>query len=228
MSLLRTIWKAHSAFLKKGVMPPVSIASILDNENYEQQRAIIRQRVLKVKQARRIHLGDDLTFLFENPETVRYQVQEMLRVESISDPNQIQQELFTYNRLLGGPGELGCTLMIEIIDEAERREKLTQWTDLLSYLYVLLPDQSRVYAFFDDCEIVQGQLAAVQFVKFNTEGISPIAVGSDHSTLMLETWLTPQQQAAFASDLNMASQPTHPSASYPFPKAGYGLKPYGL
>ena len=89
---------------------------ILDLETYERQRAEIRRRMLAIKGPRRVHLGAALTFLFENADTVRYQVQEMLRVERRSREEDVRHELATYNELLGPPGGLGCTLLIEIDD----------------------------------------------------------------------------------------------------------------
>ena len=78
------------------------------------RRATIRPRVLAEKSRRRVHVGGLLTFLFENQDTVRYQVQEMMRIERIVKEADILHELATYNELLGGHGELGATLLIEI------------------------------------------------------------------------------------------------------------------
>ena len=78
-------------------MRPVERHEIIDYATYEEQRNAIREQVLKVKESRRIHVGDHLTFLFENAETVRYQVQEMMRTEKMVKESDIQHEINTYN-----------------------------------------------------------------------------------------------------------------------------------
>ena len=90
---------------------------IVDFQTYDDGREATRTGVMDLKRPRRIHVGEHLTFLFENHDTIRYQVQEMMRVEQIVREASIQQELATYNELLGGPGQLGCALLIEIEDE---------------------------------------------------------------------------------------------------------------
>ena len=86
--------------------------------------------MLKQKEPRRIHLGEYLTFLFENTDTVRYQIQEMMKAEQIVKEEAIQHEIDTYNELLGSKGELGCVLLIEIADANERPQKLKDWLGL--------------------------------------------------------------------------------------------------
>ncbi|MBT6372793.1 MAG: DUF3501 family protein, partial [Acidimicrobiaceae bacterium] len=92
---------------------------ILDWQTYADDRDAVRAEVMAVKAVRRIHLGEHLTFLFENHETMRYQVHEIMRVERIVRETSIREELEIYNGMLGGPGQLGCALLIEIEDEAK-------------------------------------------------------------------------------------------------------------
>ena len=125
-------------------MQPVAREEIVDYATYEDGREAFRDRVLAAKRVRRVHLGDYLMLLFENALTVRYQIQEMIRVERIVREADIRHEIDTYNELLGGDGELGCTLMIEIDDPAERAVKLRAWFGLPEHLYLVLPDGRRV------------------------------------------------------------------------------------
>ncbi len=83
-----------------------------------------------------MHLGDVLTFLFENRDTIRYQVQEMVRAERMTREQDIAHELETYNELLGEKGELGVLLLIEIDDPERRDRKLREWMGLPGHLYV--------------------------------------------------------------------------------------------
>ncbi len=105
-------------------MIPVPRSAILDHLTYAEHRQDIRAAAMAAKDLRRVHAGPYLTFLFENPETVRYQVLEMVRAEQLVREADIRHELATYNALLGDPGDLGCTLLLEIPDEAERSERL--------------------------------------------------------------------------------------------------------
>ena len=97
-------------------MRPVKREEILDYITYTEKRSELQSSVLKQKEPRRIHLGEYLTFLFENTDTGRYQIQEMMKAEQIVKEEAIQHEIDTYNELLGSIGELGCVLLIEIAD----------------------------------------------------------------------------------------------------------------
>ncbi len=111
-------------------MRPVKREEILDYITYTEKRSELQSSVLKQKEPRRIHLGEYLTFLFENTDTVRYQIQEMMKAEQIVKEEAIQHEIDTYNELLGSKGELGCVLLIEIADANERPQKLKDWLGL--------------------------------------------------------------------------------------------------
>ena len=111
-------------------MKKLELNEILSNEEYLKHRDSIRNDTLAIKGRRRIHVGEHLTFLFETTDTMRYQVQEMLRVEGRSSAEDIAHEVATYNELLGDQGELGCTLLIEIDDQLQRDIVLRKWIDL--------------------------------------------------------------------------------------------------
>ena len=132
------------------VTKTVSREEILDFVTYEEQRGTLREAVMRTKAPRRVHVGPHLTFLFENHDTMRYQVQEMVRTERMVKEADIRHELETYNELLGGRGELGATLLIELEDPAQRAEKLTQWLALPKHLYALRADGKKAYARFDE------------------------------------------------------------------------------
>src|SRR5688572_3564545 len=90
---------------------------ILDLAAYESRRHVLRPELMRAKQSRQVLVGDALNFMFESHDTVRYQIQEVLRVEEVTDEARIEREIETYNRLLGAPGELGCTLLVELSGE---------------------------------------------------------------------------------------------------------------
>jgi hypothetical protein len=156
---------------------------------------------MAAKAVRRVHIGEYLTLLFENHLTMRYQVQEMVRTERMVKEADIKHEIDTYNELLGGQGELGCTLLIEIEDPAVRKEKLAQWWRLPEKIYVLREDGTRVSASFDERQRGDDRVSSVQYLKFNTSGRVPVAAGVDLPELQTETRLSDEQQRALSHDL---------------------------
>ncbi|MGP8060788.1 MAG: DUF3501 family protein, partial [Acidimicrobiales bacterium] len=100
------------------------VEDILDLRAYERVRDDFRRRVIERKRRRRVPLGPIMTVMFESVDTVRFQVQEMARVEKIATDEGIQGELDVYNRLLPAPGELSATVFIELTTEADLRHWL--------------------------------------------------------------------------------------------------------
>lgn len=182
-------------------MRPVRREELLDLAAYERSRAEIRAAILEAKRVRRVHVAGVLTFLFENTATIRYQIQEMIRAERLTREEEVQHELETYNELLGGPGELGCSLLIEIPDPAERDRRLRDLLDLPARLYVQLEDGTKVRPSFDPRQMGTDRLSSVQYLKFGVRGGRAIAVGSDHPRLAGETVLDAEQRTALAEDL---------------------------
>ena len=173
---------------------------IVDFQTYDDGREATRTGVMDLKRPRRIHGGEHLTFLFENHDTIRYQVQEMMRVEQIVREASIQQELDTYNELLGGPGQLGCALLIEIEDEERRQTLLEAWVGLQECLYTVTADGGRAHAGFDPAQGGRGRRSAVQDLTF-TLSSPPGAIGGDFPGLEAEMALDEEQRAALATDL---------------------------
>src|SRR2546430_2122060 len=143
---------------------------IVDYVTYEDIRARFRAEVIKAKDLRRVHIGEYLTLLFENHLTMRYQIQEMVRAERIVKESDIRHEIETYNEVLGGAGEFGCTLLIEIDDPAVRDVKLKEWWRLPEKMYLLLEDGTRVWATFDERQRGDDRVSSVQYMKFDTVG----------------------------------------------------------
>jgi hypothetical protein len=102
----------------------LTLDDIADLRAYERERAAFRARIVELKQRRRVELGPFVTLLFENRDTVRYQIQEMARVEKLITDADIQSELDTYNPLVSRPGRLCATLFIELTDDTQMRRWL--------------------------------------------------------------------------------------------------------
>lgn len=182
-------------------MRKVQRADVIDYQTYNDGREAYRARVLEEKSARRVHVGEHLTFLFETTETIRYQIQEMMRLEHMVREADIQHEIDTYNTLLGDTGELGCTLLIEIDDAADRTQKLAAWLGLPEHLYMRTADGRKVRAKWDPAQVGEQRLSSVQYLKFELGAGVPVAIGADHPELTLETELTEAQRRTLEADL---------------------------
>jgi uncharacterized protein DUF3501 len=181
---------------------PVERGEIVDYVTYEEQRDALRAEVMAAKALRRVHIGEYLTLLFENHLTMRYQIQEMVRTERMVKEADIQHEIDTYNELLGGEGELGCTLLIEIDDPAVRNVKLKEWWDLPEKMYLLVEDGTKVRAQFDERQRGDDRVSSVQYLKFDTGGRVPVAAGVDLPEMQAETKLTDEQREALREDIS--------------------------
>ncbi|HEU5075674.1 MAG TPA: DUF3501 family protein [Polyangiaceae bacterium] len=182
-------------------MRKVTRAEIVDYQTYNDQRDAIRQEVLEIKRQRRVLVGDCLNFLFETTDTIRYQIQEMMRAEKIVRENDIQHEIDTYNELLGAERELGCTLLIEIDDPALRVQRLRDWLSLPEHLYVKTSDGGKVRPRYDRAQVGEDRLSSVQYLIFRVPSGEPVAVGADHPALTVEEPLTDEQRRALSADL---------------------------
>jgi hypothetical protein len=185
-------------------MRKVTREEIVDFATYGDQREGLRPRVLELKRPRRVHVGEYLTFLFENSDTVRYQIQEIMRAERIVRESDIVSEIATYNSLLGDDGELGCCLLVEIDDKAERERLLRQWRALPEHIYVKCSDGTRVAARYDESQIGEEKISSVQYLKFAVGDKVPVALGCDHPALTAEQALSDEQRAALLADLRQA------------------------
>src|SRR5215467_2452960 len=107
-------------------MHKISRDSLMTLEAYAKARKDFRTRVLAHKKHRTVHVGDHVTLVFEDELTIRYQVQEMLRVERIFEEDGIQEELDAYNPLIPDGRNLKATLMVEYPDPEERRKQLQE------------------------------------------------------------------------------------------------------
>jgi len=191
-------------------MKSLERSEILDYITYTEQRDEIRASALQAKSERRILVGEHFTFLFENWETVRYQVQEMMRVERIVKEDDIQHEIDTYNELIHPAGSLGCTLLIGIDDEAERDEKLKAWVGLNEHIYATLPDRTRVKPTWDPRQVGDSRLSSVQYVTFDLGTEAPVAIGIDMPGIEAETELSAAQRKALGHDLGDGERATKP------------------
>src|SRR5260370_21120283 len=143
---------------------------ILPLTDYERVRNRLRPLFIHEKERRRLHVGSHLTFIFENAQTAWYQVEEMIRTEKTTERDAIQHEIDTYNELIPASGELAATLLIEHADPHERDTALARLVGLERHLWLKLGEK-KIAAGFDDRQISEQRISAVQFVRFSLAGL---------------------------------------------------------
>ena len=152
-------------------MRKVDRSEVKDLLAYEKARERMRAEVIALKRDRRVAVGPNLTLLFENRETVLFQIQEMVRTERIVDEARIQDEIDVYNALVPDRGELSATLFIEIpelsrLDPAEVRETVNRFQGLDRDAVWLFAGDHRVPASFEPGHSKEEKMAAVHYVRF--------------------------------------------------------------
>jgi hypothetical protein len=148
-------------------MPLLTHADILGKDAYEQARPDFRRRIMLQKDKRRVLVGEHMTFLFENRDTMLYQVQEMLRTEgSWHRPGAVEEELEAYNALIPQSGELSATMMIEYATPAERALMLPRFVGIDQHVTLTIGDRAPILAVFDRGQIDEHKVSSVQYVKW--------------------------------------------------------------
>src|ERR1700704_3944351 len=124
--------------------------SLLSPEAYARQRGEFRAKVIEHKKRRNVHLGEHVALHFEDELTIRYQVQEMLRIERIFEDEGIQGELDVYNPLIPDGSNWKATMLIEYPDESERRRMLGVLKGIERRVWVQVEECERVLAIADE------------------------------------------------------------------------------
>jgi hypothetical protein len=171
-------------------MPAITRDSLLTLEAYARERAAFRARVLAHKKARTVHLGEHVTLVFEDELTIRYQIQEMLRIEKTFEEAGIQDELDAYNPLVPDGSNLKATMLIEYEDVEERRRALSQLRGVEDRVWIRVADAEPVFAIADeDLERENEQkTSSVHFLRFELtppmiatlKRGAALAIGVDH------------------------------------------------
>lgn len=190
-------------------MKPVTQGELLGLAKYEQVRDRFRARVIEEKRVRRVPLGDHMTVLFENHDTVLLQIQEMIRTERMTSEKAIAHELETYNELIAAPNELSATIFIEYPDAEERDRMLVELAGIEDLFYVTVGGE-RCPVRGDQRGRRADRSMAVQYVKFPlsagavarvARGEGPVVIGVEHDAYKAETELGPGVLRALAEDL---------------------------
>ena len=147
-------------------MRPLTLDDVLSREAFRSKRPQLLPQIMGDKAVRRVHVGPNMTLLFENHATLLWQVHEMARVENISKPAALQDELDAYNPLLPSKSELSATLLVEYPNETERAEMLVKLSGIHLHLHVELEGAGAAQAVFEGGrEKETGKVSSVQFLR---------------------------------------------------------------
>jgi hypothetical protein len=193
-----------------GHITPENLMSL---EAYTKYRKANREQIMSHRQLRSVHLGEHINLQFESETTVRYQIQEMLRIEKVFEEEGILQEIEAYAPLVPDGGNWKATMLIEYPDENERRRELARLIGVADHMFVEVEGHTRVYAIADeDLERENDEkTSAVHFVRFELNAAMRAAVlagagvklGCDHTNYPAHTQIEPEALASLASDLKL-------------------------
>jgi hypothetical protein len=186
-------------------MQPLTTKDLWPLQDYDGVRDDFRKAVIAAKQHRRVAVGPYMTFVFENRLTVKFQVQEVLRVERIDSREGIEEELEGFNTMLPGPGELSATLLIELSgSDAEVKAELARLSGLAEHVWLEVAGR-RVRGNFDPDRDDGRRVSAVQYVRFAVGGsidpARPVALVIDHPSYSHRTELGAEARKSIAADL---------------------------
>lgn len=191
-------------------MKKIGLDDIQGLAGYEKVREEFRREIIELKKKRRVAIGAQVTLVFENRETIIFQIQEMLRAERITDLDKIREEIKVYNGLIPDGGELSATLLLEIEDQANLREELLKFLGIDEALFLQVGDRSPVHARFEEGRSREDKISAVQYVRFTLDPDHIEAMAGkkertrlviDHPHYKAETTLEPETQRSLADDL---------------------------
>ncbi len=185
--------------------------NLLTLEAYAKQRAQLKAQIIPHRRLRSVFLGEHVTLQFEDERTIRYQIQEMLRVEKIFEEEGIQGEIDAYAPLVPDGSNWKATLLIEYPDPHERKRELARLIGIEDRMFVEVEGHARVYAIADedlDRENAD-KTSAVHFVRFEftpamREAIragAAVKIGCDHTNYPAHTSIAPETLASLAGDL---------------------------
>jgi Protein of unknown function (DUF3501) len=191
-----------------GHITPENLMSL---EAYTKYRKANREQIMAHRQTRSVHLGEHINLQFESETTVRYQIQEMLRIEKVFEEEGILQEIEAYAPLVPDGGNWKATMMIEYPDENERRRELKRLIGVEDRMFVEVEGHARVYAIADEDldRETDEKTSAVHFVRFELDTAmrkavlagAGVKIGCDHTNYPAHTQIEPEALASLASDL---------------------------
>ena len=181
-------------------------------EEYSTEREDFRRSILEHKKARQLFLGPNATLYFEDALTMKYQIQEMLRIEKIFESSEIEEEIAAYNPLIPDGDNWKATFMIEYPDPIERAEKLAKLVGIEDKVWLRVGGEEKVYAITNEDldRSREEKTAAVHFMRFQLETASvehlknggQLDAGIDHPEMQIETSVPTKVLNSLLGDLS--------------------------
>jgi len=174
---------------------------VLTKDEYERRRPEFRRHIMKLKNARRMAVGEHMTVHFETRDTMLYQIHEMLRAEdSWQRPGAIDDELAAYNPLVPSGGELSATVMLEYETAEERDLRLTELLGLDHYLWLEIADTEPVAAVFDSAQVSPTRISSVQYVRWPIDAERSRLLRTDGTVVRIRSTHPAYQAQAVVSE----------------------------
>lgn len=189
-------------------MQPLAVSDVRPPAVYEPARAEARRQVIELKRHRRVALGPLVSLVFENRDTVRAVVEELLRAERIDDPERIAEEIAVFNELIPGERELSATMFLEVTDPAELAERLGELRGIESAVHLEV-DGERVDQVHEEGRSRDGRTSSVHYLRFHLTDEQratflrggEVALVAEHPSLRMRAVLSDDQRMALSADL---------------------------
>lgn len=189
-------------------MKKITLDDVINIAQYELIREKHRKKILKLKQSRRIPVGPRILFVFENFDTMLYQVHEMMRLERIVKESAILREIEVYNELVPDQGQLSATVFIATGNADDDSIFLQQINGLPHHTFLKINGEN-IFAQYDFRQIDGDRMSSVQYVKFNLSANhvdhfsngSPVVLGFNHDNYNEQHELTSEQKNILKQDL---------------------------
>jgi hypothetical protein len=189
----------------------ITANNLMSLEAYSKFRKTHKAEVLAHRKLRSVHLGEHITLQFESEMTIRYQIQEMLRIEKIFEEEGIQQEIDAYAPLVPEGSNWKATMLIEYPDVNERKRELARLIGVEDRMFIEVEGHARVYAIADEDLERENDVktSAVHFVRFEFDTAAKAAIkagaavklGCDHTNYPAHTQIDAEALASLAGDL---------------------------
>ncbi|PUE33729.1 DUF3501 family protein [Limnohabitans sp. Jir72] len=190
----------------------ISPENLMSLETYAKWRKVHQPEMVALRQLRSVQLGEHLRVQFENEATVRYQIQEMLRVEKIFEEDGIVQEIAAYAPLVPDGSNWKATLLLGYPDAQERQRELAKLIGVASHVFVEVEGHPRIYAIADEDQVrdTATKTSAVHFLRFELDAAmvafvqagAGVRLGCDHTHYPMRTDLAAPTLASLAGDFN--------------------------
>jgi hypothetical protein len=190
----------------------ITADNLMTLEAYSKWRKLHHGEVIAHRKLRSVHLGEHITVQFESELSMRYQIQEMLRIEKIFEEEGIQQEIDAYAPLVPDGGNWKATMLIEYPDENERRRELARLIGVEDRMFVEIEGHGRVYAIADEDLDRENdeKTSSVHFLRFEltpamraaVKAGAAVKLGCDHTNYPAHVTIAPEALASLASDLS--------------------------